>query len=51
MILCGVLIAFCVVSGLVFGGIRHVWRRKGSADDADEMISLHLSERDNSSVS
>ncbi len=42
IILCGVLIAFCVVSGLVFGTIRHVWRRKGSANEADEMISLHL---------
>ncbi len=45
MILCGVLIVFCLVSGLVFGSIRHVWRRSGSATEADEMISLHLSGR------
>ena len=45
IILCGVLIAFCVVSGLVFGSIRHMWRRSGSARDNDEMISLHLSGR------
>lgn len=45
IILCGVLIAFCVVSGLVFGGLRHVWRRGGAASDDDEMISLHLSGR------
>jgi hypothetical protein len=45
IILCGVLIAFCVVSGLVFGTIRHVWRRSGSTTEGDEMISLHLSGR------
>jgi hypothetical protein len=45
MILCGILIAFCLVSGLVFGTIRHVWRRSGAASDSDEMISLHLSGR------
>ena len=45
MILCGVLIVFCLVSGLVFGSIRHVWRRSGTASDSDEMISLHLSGR------
>ena len=45
MILCGVLIVFCLVSGLVFGGLRHVWRRKGSGELGDEMISLHLTGR------
>jgi hypothetical protein len=45
MILCGILIAFCLVSGLVFGGIRYMWRRSGNARDGDEMITLHLSER------
>ena len=44
-ILCGVLIAFCVVSGLVFGGLRHLWIRTGAAKDADEVISLHLTNR------
>lgn len=45
IILCGVLVAFCVVSGLAFGFIRHAWRRKSGDSEADEMISLHLSER------
>jgi hypothetical protein len=45
IILCGVLIAFCIASGLVFGTIRHMWRRSGAAAGSDEMISLHLSER------
>ncbi len=44
-ILCGVLIAFCVVSGVVVGGIRVLLRRSGSSGDGDEMISLHLSGR------
>ena len=30
MILCGVIIALFIVSGLVFGGIRHLFRRSGS---------------------
>jgi hypothetical protein len=42
-ILCGVLIALCLASGLVFGGIRYVWRRSDTAGGEDEMISLHLS--------
>jgi len=45
MILCGVIIALFVVSGLVFGGIRHLFRRSGSSGDGEEMISLHLSGR------
>lgn len=45
MILCGVIIALFVVSGLVFGGIRHIWRSSGTADEGEEMISLHLSGR------
>jgi hypothetical protein len=45
MILCAILIALCLVSGLVFGGIRHLFRRSGSSGEGDEMISLHLSGR------
>jgi hypothetical protein len=45
MILCGVLIAFCVVSGLVFGGGKYLWRHSGSAKDSEEMVSLNLSGR------
>jgi hypothetical protein len=44
-ILCGVIIALFVVAGLVFGGIRHLWRRSGNAREGEEMISLHLSGR------
>ncbi|MES1260085.1 MAG: DUF6599 family protein [Acidobacteriota bacterium] len=44
-ILCGVLAAFCVVSGVVVGGIRVLLRRAGSSGEGDEMISLHLSGR------
>jgi hypothetical protein len=45
MILCGVIIALFVVSGLVFGGIRHVWRRSGTTGENEEMITLHLTGR------
>jgi len=44
-ILCGVLIVFCVISGLVFGGIRYALKRSGAVSEADEMISLHLTEK------
>jgi len=44
-ILCGVLITFCVVSGLVFGGIRYAYKKSGAASESDEMISLHLTGR------
>ena len=40
--LCGVLIVFCVVSGLVFGGIRYALKKSGATSESDEMISLHL---------
>jgi len=45
MILCGVIVALFVVSGLVFGGIRHVFRRNGTTAEGEEMISLHLTGR------
>ena len=44
-ILCGLIIALFLVSGVVFGGIRHLWRRSGTGREAEEMISLHLSGR------
>lgn len=44
-ILCLVLAAFCVMSGVVVGGVRVLLRRTGSSGDGDEMISLHLSGR------
>ncbi len=45
MILCGVLIGFCLVSGLVFGGLRYARKRSGASPEGDEMISLHLTGR------
>jgi hypothetical protein len=44
-ILCLVLAGFCVVSGLVVGGLRVLLRRSGASGDGDNMISLHLSGR------
>lgn len=44
-ILCLVLAGFCVLSGLVVGGIRILFRRAGASGDGDSMISLHLSGR------
>jgi hypothetical protein len=44
-ILCLVLAGFCVVSGLVVGGLRVLLRRAGASGEGDAMISLHLSGR------
>ncbi|HWD98614.1 MAG TPA: DUF6599 family protein [Bryobacteraceae bacterium] len=43
MILCGILAAFCIVSGFVVGGLRLLIRRAGADGEGDAMISLHLS--------
>jgi hypothetical protein len=43
--LCLVLAGFCVLSGLVVGGILILFRRAGASGEGDEMISLHLSGR------
>jgi hypothetical protein len=45
LILCLVLAGFCVVSGLVVGGLRVLLLRSGASGDGDNMISLHLSGR------
>ena len=45
IILCGILAGFCVVSGLMVGGLRILLRRSGASGDGDAMISLHLSGR------
>ncbi len=45
LILCLVLAGFCVVSGLVVGGLRILLRRAGASGEGDNMISLHLSGR------
>jgi hypothetical protein len=44
-ILCCVLAVFCVMSGLVVGGVRVLMRRGGASGDGDQMITLHLSGR------
>lgn len=43
--LCLVLAGFCVLSGLVVGGVRILFRRAGASGEGDNMISLHLSGR------
>jgi hypothetical protein len=40
--LAGVILLFCVVSGLLFGGVRVLWRRWGHDDSDAAMIRLHL---------
>jgi hypothetical protein len=45
IILCGVLAALCLVSGLVVGGLRMTLRRAGASGEGDAMISLRLSGR------
>jgi len=40
--LAGIVLAFCVLSGLAFAGIRILRRRFGHADAGDAMIVLHL---------
>lgn len=44
-ILCLILAGFCIVSGLVVGGLKVLLRRSGASGDGDDMISLHLSGR------
>ena len=41
-ILVSVLVAFCVASGLVVGGLKYLFRSKGADGDGEPMISLHL---------
>jgi hypothetical protein len=43
--LCLVLAGFCVLSGLVVGGVRILFRRAGDSGEGDDMISLHISGR------
>ena len=41
-VLTGLLLAFCVVSGLAFGGFRAFFRRFRKGEDPDALITLHL---------
>jgi hypothetical protein len=44
-ILIGVLLAFCLVSGVVFGGLRAILSRGGASGEGDAIITLHLDNR------
>jgi hypothetical protein len=44
-ILIGIVIIFAVVSGLAFGGIRHMRHRGGASGDREAVISLHLGDQ------
>ncbi len=44
LILIGILIVFALASGLVFGGLRILFRRGGETGEGDSMISLHLTD-------
>jgi hypothetical protein len=44
-LLIGILIVFCALSGLAFGGLRQLFRRFGPDDEGESMVSLHLSDR------
>jgi len=44
-LLCLVLAGFCVVSGVMVGGIMYLFRRSGHSGDGTDMISLRISGR------
>ena len=43
--LIGILLAFFIVAGLSYGGIRAFLRRGGPGGEADRMITLHLGDQ------
>jgi len=43
--LTGLLLVFCLVAGLSFGGFRAILKRLGPAGETDSVISLHLTDR------
>jgi hypothetical protein len=43
--LIGILLAFCVVAGISYGGVRSLLRRAGPGGEAEAMITLHLMDR------
>jgi len=43
--LIGILLAFCVVAGLSYGGVRTIFRRGAATEEAEPMSTLHLSDR------
>lgn len=42
-VMCLVLVALCVVAGIMVGGLRMILRRSGPSGDGDSMITLHIS--------
>jgi hypothetical protein len=44
-VLCGILVVFCIASGLIVGGVRVLLARGGGSGEGDQMISLHLTGR------
>jgi hypothetical protein len=44
-ILIGIVIVFCLLSGLLFGGYRHIFRRGGASGEGETVISLHLGDQ------
>jgi len=43
--LAGIVLGFCLLSGLAFGGLRILLRRFGHSDAESPMISLHLTDK------
>jgi hypothetical protein len=43
--LAGIVLAFCLASGLIFGGLRLLARKFGYADAGTSMTTLHLSDK------
>ncbi len=44
-ILIGIVLVFCLVSGVLFGGMRALFRRGGESGEGDTMITLHIDNR------
>jgi hypothetical protein len=43
--LAGIVLVFCLASGLIFGGLRVIARKFGYADAGTSMTTLHLSDK------
>lgn len=43
--LIAILLVFCLVAGLSYGGFRAMFRRRGPGGEAEAMITLHLSDQ------
>ena len=43
--LIAILFGFCLASGLLFGGLRMIFRRSSSSGDEEEILALHLEGR------